>query len=187
MTQRQGSRSHGEMRELYPVAGESYRYRVEEGEGSSTFVPEAEGADTNQAAIALSIESRLAGEGLCRTESGDTHAFAWAWVGAELHLWLDGNLYVFQRAADHANRRRGNRPTAAVSGEVLAPMSGAVLDVLVSEGERVEQGRTVVIMESMKMELVITAPSDGVIARVAVQPGQQVERGMALVELEEEG
>ena len=178
--------NHGEMRELYPVAGEAYRYRVEEVEGSFTFVPDAEGTDTSQAAITLNIESWQAGEGLCRTESGDTHAFAWAWVGAELHLWLDGNLYVFQRAANLVKRRRGNRTITAVSGEVTAPMSGAVLDVLVSEGERVEQGRTVVIMESMKMELVITAPRDGVIARLAVYPGQQVERGMVLVELETE-
>ncbi|CAI8022185.1 2-oxoglutarate carboxylase large subunit [Geodia barretti] len=62
-------------------------------------------------------------------------------------------------------------------------MPGSVLEVLVSEGDRVEQNQTVVLMESMKMELVITAPRSGVVRRVAVEPGQQVQRGMRLLEL----
>ena len=62
-------------------------------------------------------------------------------------------------------------------------MPGAVLEVLVSEGDRVERNQTVVVMESMKMELTITASRSGVVRRVAVQPGQLVERGMRLLEL----
>ena len=63
-------------------------------------------------------------------------------------------------------------------------MPGAVLEVLVAEGDEVEQNQTVVVMESMKMELLIAAPRDGVVRRVSVQAGQQVERGMRLLELE---
>ena len=62
-------------------------------------------------------------------------------------------------------------------------MPGAVLEVLVAEGDRVERNQTVAVMESMKMELLITAPRDGVVRRVSVQPGQRVERGMRLLEL----
>ena len=170
----------GEMREMYPVAGEVYRYRIEEREGHFTFDLEGEVPAGLSSATSLSIESRETGEGLCRTESGRTHAFAWAWVGPELHLWLDGALFVFQRAE---TRRRGNAPGAEEPGDVLAPMPGAVLEVLVAEGDRVERNQTVVIMESMKMELVITASRGGVVRRVAVHPGQQVERGMRLLEL----
>ena len=55
-----------------------------------------------------------------------------------------------------------------------------------------ERNQTVVIMESMnielvKMELVITASRSGVVRRVVVEPGQQVERGMRLLELAPEG
>ena len=66
-------------------------------------------------------------------------------------------------------------------------MPGAVLEVLVSEGDRVERNQTVALMESMKMELVITAPRAGVVRRVSVEPGQQVDRGMRLLELGPEG
>ena len=138
--------------------------------------------------ISLDIDSRRTGEGVCRTETGRAFPFAWAWVGpstssGELHLWLDGDLHIFRRTE---GRRRGGTAGADVSGDILAPMPGAVLNVLVAQGEKVERNQTVVVMESMKMELLITAPRDGVVRRVSVHPGQQVERGMRLMELAHE-
>ncbi len=177
------TQSQGQMRETYPAEGEVFRYRTEDEDGSFTFSLEVHGAADPDAAT-LSIETRQTGEGLCRTESGRTHHFAWAWVGADLHLWLDGSLFVFQRAE---TRRRDAGTTIDAPGDILAPMPGAVLEVLVAEGDRVERNQTVVLMESMKMELVITAPRDGVVRRVSVAPGQQVDRGMRLLELGSEG
>ena len=182
------------MRETYPVAEEVYRYRLEVEEGNLTFeledassFPSPSGGGLGWGPppdITFSIESRESGEGLCRTESGQAYSFAWAWVGPELHLWLDGDLFIFQRAepSTGSGRRRGSAASDD-AGDVLAPMPGAVLEVLVGEGDSVERNQTVVIMESMKMELLITAPRDGVVRRVSVQPGQQVERGMRLLEL----
>ena len=183
------TQSQGEMREMYPETGEVYRYRVEDREGSFTFELDGEVQEGLLPAITLSIESKETGEGLCRTESGRTHPFAWAWVGPELHLWLDGNLFVFRRPdpATSSGRRRGNASIADAPGDVLAPMPGAVLEILVAEGDRVEQNQTVMIMESMKMELVITASRSGVVRRISVQPGDQVDRGMRLLELGPEG
>ena len=190
----------GEMRETYPVVGEAYRYRMEEHEDSFNLEMEEELPDGLPPIVSLIIQSRENGEGICRPSAGSgpstgpgwagrTHAFAWAWVGTELHLWLDGDLFVFQPPGPStgASRRRGGGAAADASGDITAPMPGAVLEVLVSEGDRVERNQGVAIMESMKMELVITAPRDGVIRRISVQPGQQVERGMRLMELAPEG
>ena len=174
------SQGQGQMRETYPVPGEVYRYGTEEQEGRFTFIPDGDEPAGLAAAITLSVESWQTGDGLYRTESGRTSPFAWAWVGAELHLWLDGDLFVFQRPE---TRRRGGRGITETSGDILAPMPGAVLEVLVAEGDRVERNQTVVLMESMKMELVITASRAGVVRRVSVEPGQQVDRGMRLLEL----
>ena len=176
--------NHGEMRETYPDVGQAYRYRMETAEGSLTFQIDGDAADVSQSAVTLAIESSQTGEGLCRDVAGRNHHFAWAWVGAELHLWLDGALHVFQRAE---TRRRGRAAGAESSEDVLAPMPGAVLEVLVTEGDRVERNQTVVLMESMKMELVIAASRSGVVRRVAVEAGQQVDRGMRLLELAPEG
>ena len=174
------TQSQGEMQELYPVAGDAYRYRATADDQIYTFVLDDDVPETSASGINLSVERTGSGEGLCRIDSGETLPFAWAWVGPELHLWLDGNLHIFRRSE---TRRRGGPGAAESTGDVLAPMPGAVLEVLVSPGERVERNQTVVLMESMKMELVITAPRDGVVRRVAVEPGQQVERGMRLLEL----
>jgi biotin carboxyl carrier protein len=62
-------------------------------------------------------------------------------------------------------------------------MPGVVLEVLVSQGTQVERNQTVMVMESMKMELVITAPRSGVVRRVSVDVGDQVDKGMRLLEL----
>ena len=175
--------TNGHMREVYPIGGEAFRYRISELDGLFTLEAEGEEPAGSGAGISISIESRQTGEGLCRTHSGRTHHFAWAWVGQELHLWLDGQLFVYERAA---TLRRGVSPKGEAYGEILAPMPGAVLEVLVSEGERVEQGQTILLLESMKMELAISASLSGVVRRISVRTGQQVERGMRLVELEGE-
>ncbi len=174
------TQNYGELRELYPVAGQTYRYWIAEQDGSFTFELEEDAAQGLEIAENFSIESRQMGEGLYRAESGRTLPFAWVWIGPELHLWLAGSLYVFQKGE---NWRQGSAATGDASGDVLAPMPGAVLEVLVAEGERVERNQTVVLLESMKMELAITAPRNAIVRRVAVQAGQQVERGMRLLEL----
>lgn len=177
------TQNHGAMRELYPAGGDAYRFHATVDDPRYTFGLATEASEELDSAIVLSVESSVDGEGLCRTESGRTVPFAWAWVGAELHLWLDGGLHVFQRVD---TRRRGGSAASDGSGDVLAPMPGSILEVLVRDGDRVERNQTVMLMESMKMELVITAPRDGVVRRVSVEAGQQVERGMRLLELTSE-
>ena len=176
--------SQGQIREMYPAEGEVYSYRSDEEGGLFTFSVEGDDRADLDTSTTLRIESRQVGEGLCRTRSGRSIPFAWAWVGPDLHLWMDGALFVFQR---EEARRRGASGTTEATGDILAPMPGAVLEVLVAEGDRVERNQTVMLMESMKMELVITAPSAGVVRRVSVEPGQQVDRGMRLLELGPEG
>ena len=73
---------------------------------------------------------------------------------------------------------------AAAPGGLNAPMPGAILEVRVREGQYVETGATLVLMEAMKMEHVIYAPHAGVVSRVYVAPGQQVANGAVLLSLE---
>ena len=178
------NRNPGRLRLLYPIAGDAVACRIAESGGKFTFQPDGGDVGGFRQPFELQIESSQTGAGLCRSESGRIHSFAWGWVGLRLHLWLDGDLFIFQR---EEGRRQGSSPGAEAPGDVLAPMPGAVLEVLVAEGERVERNQTVLVMESMKMELAITAPVNAVVQRIAVQPGQQVERGMRLLELAPEG
>ena len=71
----------------------------------------------------------------------------------------------------------------ASSARVSAPMPGTVLAVRVQEGDQVEVGQVLVVLEAMKMENTVPAPGPGRVERVLVEAGQQVQRGETLVEL----
>ncbi|WP_110207807.1 acetyl/propionyl/methylcrotonyl-CoA carboxylase subunit alpha [Nocardioides daejeonensis] len=71
-------------------------------------------------------------------------------------------------------------------GSLLAPMPGTVVRVLVEEGQPVEEGATVLVIEAMKMEHSVKAPVSGVASLVRVQVGQAVELGTVLAVVEEE-
>jgi acetyl-CoA/propionyl-CoA carboxylase biotin carboxyl carrier protein len=70
-------------------------------------------------------------------------------------------------------------------GEVIvAPMQGTILRVAVEEGQRVEAGQMVCILEAMKMENHIAAGREGTVAKVAVSKGDAVDLGQPLVVIE---
>jgi len=73
---------------------------------------------------------------------------------------------------------------AAGGGSVKTQMPGRVVRVLVSEGDTVEKGSALVVVEAMKMENEIKSPRDGVVSRVSVAEGDLVEARAVLVELE---
>ncbi len=74
------------------------------------------------------------------------------------------------------------RPAGIATG-VVAPMPGKVLRVLVAEGDAVQRGTVVAILEAMKMENELRAGGDGTIGRIAVKEGQNVTKGDLIVEV----
>lgn len=71
-----------------------------------------------------------------------------------------------------------------VAGAVLSPMAGQVKSVLIKEGDAVQAGQPLVILDAMKMENKITAPQAGKVASVEVKEGQSVQEGQVLLALE---
>jgi pyruvate carboxylase subunit B len=67
---------------------------------------------------------------------------------------------------------------------IAAPMPGLVIRVLVQEGDRVQTGQPMVVIEAMKMENELRAPAAGQVRTIHVQPGTAVEKGTRLIELE---
>lgn len=81
--------------------------------------------------------------------------------------------------------RMGLDKTTEHSVQVItAPMPGLVLEISVREGDVVEKGGKVLVLEAMKMENVITVPAQCVVKKVVVQKGTAVEKGQLLIELE---
>lgn len=96
-------------------------------------------------------------------------------------VWVDGRVYTVPRAS--GPRRAGAAASASTERRIKAAMPGTVLSVRVSAGDRVEAGQTLLVMESMKMEMAVEAPRAGKIEVVHCAPGQMVEMGAVLVEL----
>ena len=81
--------------------------------------------------------------------------------------------------------RRGGRradPAADVDqvGAVAAPMHGTVTKVAVGDGDTVEPGELILVLEAMKMEHAVTAPAAGTISGLTVAPGDTVSGGDVL-------
>lgn len=68
--------------------------------------------------------------------------------------------------------------------EVKAPMPGMILKVKKNEGENVEKGDSIIILEAMKMENDIKSPFSGVISEVRVKENNPVEKGAVLFTIE---
>jgi len=71
--------------------------------------------------------------------------------------------------------------------ELAATMPGAVMKVLVQEGEKVKKGDHLMVTEAMKIETTIQAPFDGVIDEICVKPGTAIQTGDLLIVIEPSG
>lgn len=81
-----------------------------------------------------------------------------------------------------SKKRRGGGK--AVSGDaVVAPMQGTIIKVNVEEGQEVQEGETVVVLEAMKMENPVKAPKSGTVTGLDVEEGKGVSKGDPLMEL----
>ncbi|MCC6722290.1 MAG: acetyl-CoA carboxylase biotin carboxyl carrier protein subunit [Bacteroidia bacterium] len=65
--------------------------------------------------------------------------------------------------------------------EIKAPMPGLVLKILVNEGNEINKGDSLIILEAMKMENVIKATGDGIVTSVKVKQGEKVEKNQVLI------
>lgn len=115
-------------------------------------------------------------------------------VEVSVHRQGNGSYQVIGRSAIHdvqvvdpltwlAEQAHG---AAGATGrqEVTAYMPGRVVAVLVEEGQEVQPGQGLVVLEAMKMENEIQAEGAGTVARLRVQSGDAVDGGAVLVEIE---
>lgn len=76
-------------------------------------------------------------------------------------------------------------PTAASVGEgaILSPLAGKVVSVDVGVGDAVKPGQTVITLEAMKMNTVVSARVEGMVSSIKVKAGDAVEEGQVLLML----
>jgi 3-methylcrotonyl-CoA carboxylase alpha subunit len=100
-----------------------------------------------------------------------------------------GTFYFQNGAAFEVSpyRHEGGLGASAHDGDILAPMPGKVIAVDVVEGQPVESGQRLMVLEAMKMEHALTAPFAGTVAELAAHEGQQVQVEALLARVEKAG
>jgi biotin carboxyl carrier protein len=87
---------------------------------------------------------------------------------------------------------REKRLRAAAGGSITetgefhlkAPMPGMVVTILVEEGQEIEKGQVLLILESMKMQNELKSPRDGTVSRILVKSGESVEQRATLLSVQ---
>lgn len=104
-----------------------------------------------------------------------------------VYVFIDGDQYVFSLISEESKESNallngGNKSFE----EVKPPMPGNVVKVLVEEGQEVQEGNPIVIVEAMKMEITLYSSISGKISRINVKPAEQVDPDRVLVEIKSE-
>jgi biotin carboxyl carrier protein len=97
---------------------------------------------------------------------------------------LLGRLYpavVIDEREKRLLESAGGRVMESAEYHLKAPMPGLIVSVPVSEGQKVEKGDVLVILESMKMQNELKAPRDGTVTRLRVKSGDNVEQKQTLL------
>jgi 3-methylcrotonyl-CoA carboxylase alpha subunit len=98
----------------------------------------------------------------------------------EVSVFIDGREQRFE-LTDHLAAEAGG---AVADNRVVAPMPGRIVLLEVSEGDSVEAGARIAVLEAMKMEQALTAPVAGIVRDLAVAQGEQIEEGTVVCTLE---
>ena len=106
----------------------------------------------------------------------------WANDGDRKWVSLDGCTHLLEKPDTQRAARLGDQPT---SNQVRSPMPAQVQEIRVSNGEKVEKGQIILLLEAMKMEIRIQAPYSGRIKQLLVGLGETVNRDQPLAEMDE--
>lgn len=142
--------------------------------------------DGDSAIVERLVEVRATAQGYSLLESRSGRVVDGAvTAGRPRDPWLVQLPGVDFEVAVNGRRHAAGETAGAGGGEqqVVAPMPGRVLRVLVEPGAAVVSGQPVVVIEAMKMENALTALRDGVVHEVAVAEGTSVEAGRLLLRI----
>jgi len=170
------------MRYRYEIRGKTYEINLERhGAAYQASVSSSESVeDSGLTSEPYEVEILSAQPGELNLKL-DGRVIRLYWAADGSRRWLSGGGCTYALDKPTPRTRRGSENAAETV--VHAPMPAQVRAVETSEGDLVEKGQTLLLLEAMKMEIRITAPQAGRVSRLHVRPGQTVDRDAVLVEL----
>lgn len=105
--------------------------------------------------------------------------------GHDLYVYIKGEIFKFQIPGDDEDILEIKE---GLQGDqdllIKSSMPGSVLKIEVKEGDTVEEGQCLIIVEAMKMETGLNSTITGKVKKICTEPGKQVNSGEVLIELE---
>jgi len=105
-------------------------------------------------------------------------------VASDLHLWVGSTRFAAEVRDPRSLRGRTRAGDDQGPKKIVAPMPGKVVRLLVHDGDEVEQGAGVAVVEAMKMQNEIKSPKKGSVQKILVTEGAAVNAGDVLAIIE---
>ena len=100
---------------------------------------------------------------------------------------IEGRTYIVEVGDGERKKSRKRRVTKSVgglgTGAISSAIPGKIVAIMKSEGDEVEAGSVVIVLEAMKMQNEIKSSIDGTVKKVMCKPGERVEANMPLMEI----
>ena len=154
--------------------GSSYRIAIHPGPAESREEPprilEVDAVHLQAGSLSLLANGR---SGRCDVETDAEGRF---------RVLLGDEVHAFELLDDRKHRmhKAGGKFSLEGPQRIDAPMPGKIVRVLVKEGDAVEDGQGLIVVEAMKMENELRSPKAGVVRELHAQEGQPVEAGAKL-------
>lgn len=103
-----------------------------------------------------------------------------------IHVFVEGRTFSFEKVKEGFDFEFSPDGTQSGREEIKPPMPGSVVKLLVENGQKVNEGDGLIIVEAMKMETTIYSSISGVISEIDVEAGQQVDANKILLVVEKE-
>jgi biotin carboxyl carrier protein len=98
------------------------------------------------------------------------------------YVWIGGEMVIVEEVKEEGAKRFVSQ--AEASGSVQTPIPGVVKKVMVKEGDKVEAGQSLFVIEAMKMENDIKSPVKGIVKKVSLKVNELVEAFKTVVIIE---
>lgn len=115
------------------------------------------------------------------TINGEQKVVYVAYDERNFYVSIDGEQYTFQQADETLDIEEKDNGSSKNIEYIKPPMPGSVVKVLVEQGQNVDEGSPIIVVEAMKMEITLYSSIQGVITEINVEPGQQVDADKVLV------
>ena len=121
------------------------------------------------------------------TVNGEEYEVDILFENGKWEVSIDGTVYdveIDQESSRGKRKKRdSNRRGGSSSGLISSAIPGKIVSVLVSEGDNVDVGSVVIVLEAMKMQNEIKAGIDGRVEKIMCKPGERIEANVPLMQI----